>query len=105
MDKHISVLTRYPKDIGVPGKFWSASKSMGIIFSKEGLDLFASAQRMIKKEIKKYKTNDAIYKIKQDFMPFKITLIIEDRKTKEVSSLDMTYLMVEFSKSKILACY
>ena len=105
MDKYISVLTRYPKDIGVPGRFWSISKSMGIIFSKEGIDLFASVQRMIKKKIKKYKTNDAIYRVKQDFKLAKIILIIEDKKTKEVSNLDITYLMVEFSKSKILACY
>jgi len=105
MDKHVSVLARYPKDIGVPGRFWSASKSMGIIFSKEGIDLFVAVQRMIRKKIKKYKTSDAIYKIKLDFMPAKITLIIEDKKTKEVSNLDMTYLMFEFSKSKISACY
>jgi len=105
MDRWISVLTRYPKDIGVPGRFWSASKSMGIIFSKEGIGLFVAVQAMIKKKIETYKTNDAIYKIKQGFAPAKITLIIEDKKTKEVSNLDITYLMFEFSKSKILACY
>lgn len=105
MDKCISVLTRYPKDIGVPGRFWSASNSMGIIFSREGIGLFAAVQTMIEKKIKTYKTNDAIYKIKQGFTPDKITLIIEDKKTKEVYDLDITYLMFEFSKSKILACY